>query len=314
MQHPVGARVGPSGALELADAWAYLFNPWAFWQYAHTMSRRRHHRRLRRHRRRRRLARCSAATATHARIALRVGVIAGAVACLLAALPDRRPPGQARRRAPARRRSPRWRESSRRRRTPSSPSSASPTSPQHRLDNPIVVPGALSFLAYGTLRRHRLRPRRLPARPVARQRRAPLLQLSRDGRARHASSPPSCWRRCYSCGGGRLERTRRLLWVLMLALPFPYIATTAGWMTAELGRQPWLVYGLMRTADGTLAEASSAAPSPSPPSAGSASTSSSASPSSALVARQLARGPGRAGATGSSTDGGALVRAARAAC
>ena len=36
----------------------------------------------------------------------------------------------------------------------------------------------------------------------------------------------------------------------MLSLPFPYIANTAGWMTAELGRQPWLVYGLMRTADG----------------------------------------------------------------
>ena len=33
-------------------------------------------------------------------------------------------------------------------------------------------------------------------------------------------------------------------------LPFPYIANTAGWMTAEIGRQPWLVYGLMRTADG----------------------------------------------------------------
>jgi cytochrome bd ubiquinol oxidase subunit I len=37
----------------------------------------------------------------------------------------------------------------------------------------------------------------------------------------------------------------------MLLAPFPYIATTAGWMTAELGRQPWLVYGLMRTADGS---------------------------------------------------------------
>src|SRR5258708_36241833 len=36
----------------------------------------------------------------------------------------------------------------------------------------------------------------------------------------------------------------------MLAAPFPYIANTAGWMTAELGRQPWLVYGLMRTEDG----------------------------------------------------------------
>ena len=41
-----------------------------------------------------------------------------------------------------------------------------------------------------------------------------------------------------------------MLWALMLAFPFPYIANTAGWMTAELGRQPWLVYGLLRTADG----------------------------------------------------------------
>ena len=41
-----------------------------------------------------------------------------------------------------------------------------------------------------------------------------------------------------------------MLWTIMLMAPFPYIATTAGWMTAELGRQPWLVYGLFRTADG----------------------------------------------------------------
>ncbi len=37
----------------------------------------------------------------------------------------------------------------------------------------------------------------------------------------------------------------------MLACPLPYVANTAGWMTAELGRQPWLVYGLFRTADGS---------------------------------------------------------------
>jgi cytochrome d ubiquinol oxidase subunit I len=37
---------------------------------------------------------------------------------------------------------------------------------------------------------------------------------------------------------------------LLLAAPFPYIATTAGWMTAELGRQPWLIYGVMRTSEG----------------------------------------------------------------
>jgi cytochrome d ubiquinol oxidase subunit I len=49
----------------------------------------------------------------------------------------------------------------------------------------------------------------------------------------------------------KLESRRWLLWILMLAFPFPYIANTAGWMTAELGRQPWLLYGLMRTKDGS---------------------------------------------------------------
>jgi cytochrome d ubiquinol oxidase subunit I len=50
---------------------------------------------------------------------------------------------------------------------------------------------------------------------------------------------------------GRLESSQWLLWVLMLAFPFPYIANTPGWMTAELGRQPWLIYGLFHTRDGS---------------------------------------------------------------
>src|SRR5690625_2178781 len=41
-----------------------------------------------------------------------------------------------------------------------------------------------------------------------------------------------------------------ILWSLMIMIPFPYIANTAGWYTAELGRQPWLVYDLLRTVDG----------------------------------------------------------------
>jgi len=48
----------------------------------------------------------------------------------------------------------------------------------------------------------------------------------------------------------RLESSTALLWVLMLAFPFPYLANTLGWMTAELGRQPWLIHGLFRTSDG----------------------------------------------------------------
>src|SRR5579871_6570840 len=38
MQHPVGYAIGKGGALQLADFWGYLFNPWALWQYAHNMS------------------------------------------------------------------------------------------------------------------------------------------------------------------------------------------------------------------------------------------------------------------------------------
>ena len=47
----------------------------------------------------------------------------------------------------------------------------------------------------------------------------------------------------------RLERSRALLWVLVVAVLGPQIANQAGWMAAEVGRQPWIVQGLMRTAD-----------------------------------------------------------------
>lgn len=48
----------------------------------------------------------------------------------------------------------------------------------------------------------------------------------------------------------KLYKTKWILWALMFMIPFPYIANTAGWYTAELGRQPWLVYDLLRTVDG----------------------------------------------------------------
>lgn len=47
-----------------------------------------------------------------------------------------------------------------------------------------------------------------------------------------------------------LFKSRWYLWILLLSFPFPYIANTAGWLTAELGRQPWLVYGIIRTYEG----------------------------------------------------------------
>jgi cytochrome d ubiquinol oxidase subunit I len=47
----------------------------------------------------------------------------------------------------------------------------------------------------------------------------------------------------------RMDRQRLLLWGIFLSFPLPFVATLTGWFTAEVGRQPWAVYGLMRTAD-----------------------------------------------------------------
>jgi len=49
----------------------------------------------------------------------------------------------------------------------------------------------------------------------------------------------------------KLYDARPVLWILMFAFPFPYIATTMGWLVAELGRQPWLIYGIQKTTEGT---------------------------------------------------------------
>ncbi|MEP6945468.1 MAG: cytochrome ubiquinol oxidase subunit I [Acidobacteriota bacterium] len=49
---------------------------------------------------------------------------------------------------------------------------------------------------------------------------------------------------------GWLFQSNWLMWILMLSFPLPFIANTVGWMVAELGRQPWLVYGLFRTEHG----------------------------------------------------------------
>jgi cytochrome d ubiquinol oxidase subunit I len=48
----------------------------------------------------------------------------------------------------------------------------------------------------------------------------------------------------------RLYESRWLLWIVMLATPFPYIANEAGWTVTEVGRQPWIIYGLTRTMEG----------------------------------------------------------------
>jgi cytochrome d ubiquinol oxidase subunit I len=49
----------------------------------------------------------------------------------------------------------------------------------------------------------------------------------------------------------RLETRRGLLWATFLSFPLGFIATLTGWFTAEVGRQPWVVYGVLRTAQAT---------------------------------------------------------------
>jgi cytochrome d ubiquinol oxidase subunit I len=47
----------------------------------------------------------------------------------------------------------------------------------------------------------------------------------------------------------RLERTRWFLWLAVVSIAFPYLSALAGWVLSEVGRQPWIVQGLLKTAD-----------------------------------------------------------------
>jgi cytochrome d ubiquinol oxidase subunit I len=57
------------------------------------------------------------------------------------------------------------------------------------------------------------------------------------------------WIGSYCSLRGRLERSRLFLWLTFLSFPLPFIAILTGWFTAEVGRQPWTIYGVLRTAD-----------------------------------------------------------------
>ena len=57
------------------------------------------------------------------------------------------------------------------------------------------------------------------------------------------------WVGSYLSHRQRIEQRRVVLWATFLSFPLPFLATVTGWFTAEVGRQPWTVYGLLRTAD-----------------------------------------------------------------
>jgi len=247
MQHPVGYKLGPNGQFILDSFWGLILNPWTLWQYLHNMI-------------------AAVVTASfvmtsigafylltnrfveHARIFVRTGVIAGTVATILMIFPtgdgqgrmvaDHQPVTLAAMEGLF--------ETS-----AGAPIvlAGQPDTDNLKLDNPITVPKALSFLTY---RRWEAEVKGLKDFPRDDwPDNIPLLYYSYHIMVGLGTLLILLMLLCaWSLWRGRLFQNRALLWALLLALPFPYIATTAGWMTAELGRQPWLIYGVMRTDQG----------------------------------------------------------------
>ncbi len=247
MQHPVGYQRMADGSVALSSFWQLVLNPWAWWQYAHNMS---------------------GAVITGAfvmaavgafyllsgkhteqgRIFVRLGVIAALIASVLQIFPT----GDAQGRMIARNQpvtlaamEALWQTQ------PGAPLVlvGQPDVATKRIDNPIIVPKMLSFL---TWRRWTAEVKGLDSAPQNDwPDNIPLLYYAYHimvglGTIFIAVTVVAAfllWRK-------QLYQARWMLWILLLSFPFPYIANTAGWMTAEFGRQPWLVYGLMRTADG----------------------------------------------------------------
>jgi cytochrome d ubiquinol oxidase subunit I len=110
-----------------------------------------------------------------------------------------------------------------------------PDEQAQKIDNPLAVNDVLSFLIYGTTSAEVKGLNEFPRDqwPSA----LPLLYYSY-----HIMAGLGTWFLVLMVGA--------VLWPILLSFPLPYVANTAGWMTAEIGRQPWLVYGLIRTSEG----------------------------------------------------------------
>ncbi len=247
MQHPVAYRVLPNGVYEVTSFWGLLTNPWALLQYAHNMS---------------------GAVITGAfvmaavgafyllenkfseygRIFVKVGVIAGIISCITQIFPT----GDLHGRYMAQHQ-------------PAAVAAmeglfhtqkgapivlmGQPDVERETIDNPLVVNDVLSFLIYGTTRAEVKGLDQIPREDWPSP--LPLLYFSYHIMAGLGTYFVALmlvagfllWR-------GKLFTTSWVLWLIMLSFPLPYIANTAGWMTAEIGRQPWVVYGLIRVSEG----------------------------------------------------------------
>jgi len=247
MQHPVGHSIDANGVIHLQSLLTYLCNPWALAEYAHNMI---------------------GAVVTgafvmtavgayyllrgqfveEAKIFVTTGVVAGLIASLLVAFPtgDRQGKLVARHQPislaamEGRWNSGRYAEVN---------FIGQPDVERKKLDNPLQAPGVLSFIAYGSFSSN---VRGLSEFPIDQW---PtniellyygfhiMVGLGTIFIAIMMFAALLLYKK-------KLFEYRPYLWLLMLAFPFPFIANTAGWMTAELGRQPWLIYGLIRTEQG----------------------------------------------------------------
>lgn len=249
MQHPVGYETDASGGIHLKSFWAVLLNPYAIWQYLHTING----------------ALLTAAfviggigafyllSGRHrefGELSVKTAVVAGVILSLTQLFPTGDMNGasvvqyqptklaameglfETQRGAPL-------------------AIIGMPDTQNGKLIDPIYVPEFLSFLAYGNF------------------------NATVDGLNSYSKDlwpPVELTYYCYHIMVGlgtifiaqtliglfllwrrKLYSSRWFLWMLMLTVPFPYIANEAGWIVSEVGRQPWLVYGLMKTPAGTSA-------------------------------------------------------------
>jgi cytochrome d ubiquinol oxidase subunit I len=257
MQNPVGYEMMADGTLALNSYWSLILNPWLLWQYLHTMAGavvtgsfvmaaigayylllgRRDDASVE-----------ARGHAEYGKTFVRLGVLVGLPASIIVAFPtgDMQAVNVAEKQ-------------------PAAFASmeglfdteegaglvliGQPDMKNLRLDNPIEVPRILSFLTY----------RRFDAEVVG------LKDIPRDQWPDNVPLHYFAYHIMVGLGTifiaamllagwllwrGKLYDSRAMLWILMLSAPFPFIANTMGWMTAELGRQPWLVYGVLRTEDG----------------------------------------------------------------
>jgi cytochrome d ubiquinol oxidase subunit I len=247
MQHPVAYVRMPDGHFEVLSFWQLLLNPWGLLQYAHNMT---------------------GAVVTgsfvmaavgafyllegkrreYAEIFLKVGVIAGAISTVMIIFPT----GDLHGKYVARNQPAAIAAMEGLFKTATGAPivlMGQPNEETQLIDNPLVVNKVLSFLIYGTTKAEVKGLDQIPRDqwPTA----LPLLYYSY-----HIMAGLGTWfvLLMLVCAlllwRGKLSSSRWALWALLLSFPLPYIANTAGWMTAELGRQPWLIYGLMRTSEG----------------------------------------------------------------